>query len=160
MGEGFMSIVQRILFSGKVALFVCVSGLAGAFFGVYPAVAHPSPGSTPSVAHDDDLPRAQDVDRMNEDSMREFMEHLKIHLVDGTVQAGERTYIPLDWRVGDDFYSIYFGVPGQRIIQHQKYPQAQSASLPRLEPMLLAAQESGGIECEQEMEAIITVPYY
>ncbi len=146
-----MSIVQRILFSGKAAVFVCVSVLAGAFFGAYPAAAHPSPATTPSVAHDDDLPRAQDVDRMDEDSMREFMEHLRIHLVgDGTVPVGHRTIQPLDWRVGDDFYLIYFGLHEQRIIQHHKYPQAQSASLPRLEPMLLAAQQSGGIECKQD----------
>ena len=77
-----MSIVQRISFSGKIVLFVCVSVLAGAFFGAYPAVAHPSPEGFEAADEDhaDDAPRAEDVDRMDEESMRSFAEHARIHL--------------------------------------------------------------------------------
>ena len=151
MGERFMSIVQRILFSGKAAVFVCVSVLAGAFFGAYPAAAHPSPeGTSPSAEHADDMPRAQDVDRMDEDSVREFMKHLRIHFVTSDTDRIESVIQVLDWRrEEDDFYLITVAVPENRIILHDKYPQAQSASLPALDSITSKAAESGDVECER-----------
>ena len=150
-----MSIVQRISFSGKVAVFVCVSVLAGAFFGAYQAAAHPSPeGTTPSETHSDDMPTAEDVDRMDEDSMREFMEHLREHFIvrigrDGTpLPFGERYQ---DWRrVQDDFYIIrILGLAEKSIILHEKYPQAQGATLPALDSIIDKAGESKSVACEQ-----------
>ena len=150
MGEGFMSIVQRISFGGKVAVFVCVLVLAGAFFSAYPAAAHPSPeGTSPSAEHADDMPRAQDVDRTDEASVRKFMEHLRIHFV---IVPGTRGYAieHNDWRKEeDDFYLITVAIPENRIILHDKYPQAQSASLPALDSITSKAAESGDVECEE-----------
>jgi hypothetical protein len=154
MGERFMSIVQRILFSGKVALFVCLSGLAGAFFGAYPAAAHPSPeGTRSSDTHLDNMPTAEDVDRMDEGSMRKFMEHLKIHL---RVKFREGRQEPFnerdeDWRKkDDDFYLIrILGLSEKSILHHEKYPQAQSATLPALNNIIDEVGESEDVECEQ-----------
>ena len=151
MGERFMSIVQRISFRGKVAVFVCVSVLAGAFFGAYQAAAHPSPeGTTPSETHSDDMPTAEDVDRMDEDSVREFMKHLRIHFVTSDTDRLESVIEVLDWRRDeDDFYLITVAVPENRIILHDKYPQAQSASLPALDSITSKAAESGDVACER-----------
>ena len=154
MGKGFMSIVQRISFSGKVALFVCVSVLAGAFFGAYPAAAHPSPeGTTESAAHDDDLPTAENVDRMDEASMIEFMEHLKEHFIvrlrEGGIPAGFSVRHE-DWRRGEDnFYLIRLrGLAEKSISLHEKYDSAQGASLPALDSIIDQAGESGDVACE------------
>ena len=149
-----MNIVQGISFSGKVAVFVCVSILAGAFFGAYPAAAHPSPeGTSPSAPHDDDMPTAEDVDRMDEASMREFMEHLREHFIvrlrEGGIPAGFSVRHE-DWRrYEDNFYLIRIrGLAEKSISLHEKYAGAQSASLPALDSIIDKAGESGDVACE------------
>jgi len=136
----------------KTVLFVLCAGLAGVLFGAYPAVAHESPeGTTPSAEHADDMPRAQDVDRMDEASVRKFMEHLKIHS-DGTGEGEALLFIPTDWNsLENDFYMITIASLANTIIGHEKYPQAQSASLPDLDGISDKARESeDSIVCEQD----------
>ena len=150
-----MSIVQRILFSGKVVLFVCVSGLAGAFFGAYPAAAHPSPeGFTATGDHADDAPRVEDIDRMDEDSMREFMEHARIHL--RSSEEGRQLTTPSlrsHGLGGSDLYviGIVFHNNVNMITLHEKYPKAQSATLSDLDSIVGKVREkSEDIVCEQD----------
>ena len=137
----------------KTALFVLCVGLAGVLFGAYPAVAHESPaGTTPSAEHPDDMPRAQDVDRMDEASMKNFMRHMKIHFEGTEDQEDATIYILEDWRsLEEDFYRITVS-HGNRIATHEKYPQAQSASLPALGSIVAKARESEDAVCEQDEE--------
>ena len=134
-----MSIVQRISFSGKAAVFVCVSVLAGAFFGAYPAAAHPSPEGFEAVDEDhaDDAPKAEDVNRMDEESMRSFTKHARIHLRSREV-GRPLASIDLSSRgLGerDDLYVISVE-SDDNISGHDKYAGAQSATLPALDSIL------------------------
>lgn len=124
-----------------IVLFVLCVGLAGVFFGAYPAAAHESP---PSDEHEDDMPRASDVDRMDEASMKKFMEHLKIHF--------QGTTLTMDWiRPEDDFHYITIAAADNKIILHTKYrAQSQGASLPALKSIVDEARESGDVACEQD----------
>ena len=150
-----MSIVQRISLSGKAAVFVCVSVLAGAFFGAYPAAAHTSPEGTPeSEAHSDDMPTAEDLDRMDEASMIEFMEHLREHFIVMFREDGLPAGFSVrheDWRrYEDNFYLIRIrGLAEKSISLHEKYDSAQSASLPALDSIIDKAGESGDAACEE-----------
>ena len=150
-----MSIVQRILFSGKVVLFVCVSVLAGAFFGAYPAAAHPSPeGFDAAENHADDAPRAEDVDRTDEDSMKRFVEHARIHLRSGEVGRPLVTITLSPRGLGgrDDLYVISID-SDNTVSAHEKYPQAQSAYLSALDSIVGKVREnSEDIVCEQDEE--------
>ena len=152
-----MSIVQRISFSGKVVLFVCVSVLAGAFFGAYPAAAHPSPEGFKPVDEDhaDDAPRAEDVDRMDEDSVRSFAEHARIHLRSGEVgrQLASSDLSSRGLGERDDLYVISVE-SDDNIGGHDKYPGAQGATLSALDSILGKVRQGNreDIVCERNEE--------